>query len=411
MWKQPRGYKEGWTICGGLFFTGMVLQWYSGKIQPELFHFPINLISGSLFLLLILFFHFISKKYKGIQWLTEYPAAITALSSLLFLVILMGLTRQLPSTYDLSQEKGFARSGFMQMTVSWPFILLMFYLLWILGLVILKRLSRFQWKDTGFIFNHAGLFIALFAAIWGSCDLQRVQMNAPMNTPEWRATDEKNERIELPVAIELKSFTIDEYPPKLMLLDNKTGEAYLKKQPQSITVDTVPLTVRMLNWEINITRYLPSAAAVYNQDTINFVAYRDEGATCAVYVKTHHLTDDARKEGWISCGNYQFPHDYLRLDDKVSLVMPEREPKRFASNVRIYTQSGISKEALIEVNKPLSVDGWKIYQLSYDEAMGKWSEYSIFELVKDPWLPGVYTGIGMMLIGAIFLFISAPKKI
>ena len=30
---------------------------------------------------------------------------------------------------------------------------------------------------------------------------------------------------ELPLAIELQDFTIDEYPPKLMLINNETGEA------------------------------------------------------------------------------------------------------------------------------------------------------------------------------------------
>lgn len=68
------------------------------------------------------------------------------------------------------------------------------------------------------------------------------------------------------------------------------------------------------------------------------------------------------------------------------------------------------KEAAIDVNKPLSVDGWKIYQVSYDETKGKWSTVSVFELVRDPWMPLVYTGIILMLAGAFFLFITAPTK-
>ena len=52
----------------------------------------------------------------------------------------------------------------------------------------------------------------------------------------------------------------------------------------------------------------------------------------------------------------------------------------------------------------------EIYQLSYDETKGKWSRMSVFELVRDPWLPIVYTGILMMIAGAIGLFLSAPVK-
>lgn len=41
--------------------------------------------------------------------------------------------------------------------------------------------------------------------------------------------------------------------------------------------------------------------------------------------------------------------------------MPEREPRRFASDVMVYTKDKQTKEACIEVNKPLSIAGWKIY--------------------------------------------------
>jgi hypothetical protein len=357
-----------------------------------------------------LLFHLISKKIKGLQWFAGYTAGVTALSSLLFLVIILGFTRQSPSALDLSQAGALARTGFMQMTVSWSFILLYLYFLWILGLVVLKRLNGFTWKNTGFILNHAGLFIALFAAFLGSSDLQRMRMTAPMNTPEWRATNEKNEMVELPLAIELKSFTIDEYPPKLMLLDNITGKALPEKQPVNVSVETCPLTADLLDWQLEITRCLPSAAAIINRDTANFVEYHSEGATSALYVKARNRIDQTQKEGWVSCGSYMFMYNSLRLNEKESLVMPNREPKHFASGVTVYTRGGDIKEAQIEVNKPLSVAGWKIYQTSYDEVMGKWSQNSIFELVKDPWLPAVYSGMGMMLIGTLFLFFSAPVK-
>jgi hypothetical protein len=256
-----------------------------------------------------------------------------------------------------------------------------------------------------------GLFIALFAGFFGSSDLQRLRMTVQQDTSEWRATNEKNEMLELPLAIELKSFTIDEYPPNLMLVDNTTGETLHKKRPENVLVETCPLVAGLLDWKLEISEYLPSAAAVINQDTANFVEYHSPGATSAVYVKARNAEDDTQSEGWISCGSHLFQYVSLRLNDELSLIMPRREPKRYASDVTVYTQSGTVKDAVIEVNKPLSVAGWKIYQLSYDEAFGKWSRFSVFELVKDPWLPVVYSGIGMMLIGALLLFISvSPAK-
>ena len=53
--------------------------------------------------------------------------------------------------------------------------------------------------------------------------MQRLKMTTRIDNAEWRAMDEHGKLIELPLAIELKDFTIDEYPPKLMLIDNETG--------------------------------------------------------------------------------------------------------------------------------------------------------------------------------------------
>ncbi len=107
----------------------------------------------------------------------------------------------------------------------------------------------------------------------------------------------------------------------------------------------------------------------------------------------------------MSSGSYLFPYHALKLDENVSLVMPDPEPKRFASDVNVFTKDGKNIHSVIEVNKPLKVNGWKIYQISYDERKGKWSTISKFELVRDPWIGLVYAGIVMMILGAIGLFV------
>ena len=94
------------------------------------------------------------------------------------------------------------------------------------------------------------------------------------------------------------------------------------------------------------------------QDTVNFVEFHSEGATSALYVKARNELTGRQKEGWVSCGSYIFPYISLQLDDAVSMVMPEREPRRFASDVMVYTKDKQTKEACIEVNKPLSIAGW-----------------------------------------------------
>lgn len=90
--------------------------------------------------------------------------------------------------------------------------------------------------------------------------------------------------------------------------------------------------------------------------------------------------------------------------------MTESPMLKFSSDVTVHTKSGIAVRDTILVNKPLSVRGWKIYQYSYDEERGNASEISVFELVRDPWLPYVYCGIFMMLAGAVNVFFRAPLR-
>jgi hypothetical protein len=63
--------------------------------------------------------------------------------------------------------------------------------------------------------------------------MERLRMTTKTGQAEWRALDENQKMRELPLAIELQDFTIDEYPPKLMLINNETGEALPSKKPKT----------------------------------------------------------------------------------------------------------------------------------------------------------------------------------
>ena len=110
-------------------------------------------------------------------------------------------------------------------------------------------------------------------------------------------------------------------------------------------------------------------------------------------------------------------HQIQELDVAIELqrfIMEQYDdgsPKRFASEVNILTKSGKNIHTTIDVNKPVEVDGWKIYQYGYDTAAGPQSRISIFELVCDPWLPAVYAGIFMMLAGALCMFVLPKKRV
>jgi hypothetical protein len=144
------------------------------------------------------------------------------------------------------------------------------------------------------------------------------------------------------------------------------------------------------------------------------VEYHSEGALPAAYIKAKNPSaPDQPKEGWVTCGSFTFPYIALELDASRSVVMPQPEAKRFSSVMRLAAPKdggGMRiEEKIIEVNSPITFEGWDIYQMGYDEAMGKWSRRSLLELVRDPWRPAVYTGIFMLLAGAVCMFAGWGK--
>ena len=408
MWKKPWGYKEGATICGGLFLIGILLQITVGRINWDLLAFPVNLILLAFYLSVLFLFHFNSRKVYLFRWLSGYPASVTALAAVVMMTVMMGFIRQLPSQQSVSGTE--ISLGFSQMLSAWSFALIFTWFITILGMTVLKRIHPFRWSNIPFLLNHLGLFIAIVGAVLGSADMQRLEMTTTTGKAEWRAYDDNHQLLELPLAIELQEFTIEEYPPKLMLIDNTTGKALPEGKPVNLLLEDGMKQGELGDWQIEVKRHIPEAASVPTTDTVKFVDFHSIGSTYAVYVKATHQHSKAQKEGWISCGSFLFPYKALRLNETTSLIMPEREPRRFASDIKLYTQSGQKLTATIEVNKPLKAEGWKIYQLSYDETKGKWSDISIFELVRDPWLPMVYTGIYMLIAGAVCMFITASKR-
>lgn len=405
MWSKPWRYKEGMVIGAGLLVIGVLLQMAVGAIDWNLFAYPVNVIVLVVYVIALIAMHLLRKRVYLFEWLSHYSAAVSALLWVVIMTVVMGLIRQAPSGHASMDLLGFS-----QMISSWPFVLLYFWMVTALGMAILRVCIPFKWSRLSFLLNHIGLFVALIAATLGNADMQRLKMTTRAGNAEWRATDDKGHMIELPLAIELKDFTIDEYPPKLMLIDNETGRTLPEKSPVHLLLEEGVSDGSLQDWQLTIEQSIPMAASVATGDTLKFAEFHSMGATYAVYLKAVNQKSRQTKEGWVSCGSFLFPYKAIRLDSLTSLVMPEREPQRFASEVKIYTQGGTIAEGTIEVNRPMEVEGWKIYQLSYDETKGRWSDISVFELVRDPWLPVVYAGIIMMVAGAVCLFVNAQRR-
>lgn len=310
----------------------------------------------------------------------------------------MGFIPQVPSHNAFIQKL-----GLNSMLYGFPFALILSVFLFVLGLIILKRMIPFSKKNTAFLLNHFGLWFCLLTAALGSGDVQKIKLTVNKNDYTYSGINQKGEHIkDLGIALKLKDFILDIYTPKAYIIDAKTGKLLNKKY----IVLNPTNKVSSLDWEIEVLKYYEHSSFNNNQ----YYAIYNMGSVPSAYIKcTHNKTKESIKS-WISCGNFMNKGAAINLGDNKALVMGEPEPKKFTSKVKILTNQQESILGTIEVNKPLNVGDWKIYQVSYNQEKGRWSQSSVLELVKDPWLHYVYFGFYLLLAGALLLFWQGNKK-
>jgi hypothetical protein len=406
MWNKPWSMKEGFAIGVGLMVTGLVLQLSMGSVEWNLLSWPANFVVLAAFVVGAILLYALKSKAYALRFLASMHCAVPALVLTSALTIVMGLTRQVADGQPAADWLGITR-----MLSFWPFVLLYVYVAVILSQVTIMQLLHFKWRKLPSLVSHLGLLITLLTATLGSADMQRLTMTVSKETPEWRAVDSSTGAMkELNVAIQLKDFTIDEYPPKLMYYDEVRSTLLPEGNPDVLLIDDEFQGGSLQGWMVKVNQVIDEAQPVMTADSTYYTEWHQSGAVTALHV-TASLPDGSRSvSGWITSGSYMFPYQLLNVTQHQSIVMAEREPQRYLSKVEIMTENGKKVETEILVNKPCSMGGWKIYQLSYDSTRGKWSDISVLELVRDPWLPFVYEGIYLMIAGAVLLLFTAQRK-
>ena len=247
--------------------------------------------------------------------------------------------------------------------------------------------------------------IIIVSAFLGSADTLKFQMTIKEGRKTDLATKNDSEYFKLPFEIELIDFKIDEYSPEIILIDPNTGSILNNKKEKPIEVKE-KLSQVFRNLNITILTYIESSIP---KDT-SYISSDVEGSIPAAYIEVKHQKGNEKFKGWVTCGNNIFAPKFLAIDDNIAFAMSEPAPKKYHSLIKIHQKELISEEKIVEVNKPIEVGKWKLYQIGYDSEMGKWSKYSTFELVYDPWIMGVYIGIYMLLIGSLLLFWVGKNK-
>lgn len=399
---MPWSYGESFFIAIGLFLAGIAIEFATSGTGISPVSWPYNAYIGIAFINMLVLVQHYSHKHLLVRWISSIPASISAISSFTFLILLMGFIPQNSSETSIFLHK----TGLDHVNRSWPYLLLQLYLLTILGFVVLKRSMPFKLKNIGFLLNHTGLWIIFFGATLGSGDLKRLTMDIYEKKTSYMARDNQNRMYELPIALKLLKFDIEEYNPKLIIAEKYSG-AVISEKGKTTTVAEKGFEGMINDWNIKIKDYIQYAQS---KDTV-FIPVYDYGSCPAALVTATNTKTGKVSEGWICSGSNYINPRFLELDGKYLLAILKPEAKKFSSMIEVNTKNRFHDTVRIEVNKPYKVENWKIYQLGYDEQMGKWSRLSVVELVQDPWLPITYFGIFLTLAGSAYLFwIGKGKK-
>jgi hypothetical protein len=414
-WYGSWGYAESFVIASAVTAGGLVAQWVAGP-RPESFPaWPVNLVILA-FLVLFSVMARPLRQRKPYRFLTSIPLSTVLTGFICFFALMMGLIPQISSGPVPDNVLG--RLGFFRITSSWYFSFLYLIVLLSLGSTIFLRFSP---RRMVFFLNHAGLWLVLIASGLGAVDRQREIVRVPEGGVEWRSVAAapdggKMNFKELDLAIRLDDFVMEQYPARLALVDNLTGESWPPgSRLLTFQIDPERPKGRLSGFDIELIDFLPQAAPS-GEGSFMRSMFRGQVQAALVLV-TDRLTSKTF-QGWVSTSGSFLPPKPLSLGDFSDqaahgpvLVMTNPEPKLFLSKIKVFTQKGEEIESTVSVNHPLRAGDWLIYQRDYDVSAGTESSWSGFELVKDPWLKLAYLGFIIWAAGCLGLVIKAgPGK-
>jgi len=390
LWTQPWGYKESFLIVSSLYIGAIILELVFRKPAPDII-WPLNILLLFLIAAGSITIHLLAKKKRNLNWYSSIPASVGAIVFFVFVSLVMALIPQNTQ----------AKSLFFlyNVTASWAYYFAITYMLIILGNVTIRRFTPFTHKNFGFALSHLGLWITLATASLGAGDVQKYSMILDENKKVSYGYDSEQQTYEFDFAIELKDFILEEFPAKIAFVNASNGQFIEEKGVKAIyDIDTVsPISFR--NLEVSIEKHLMNS--IYFQG--NYFNFNEFGATQSALLKVKNTNTDSTTIGWVGSESVTQQSTYLHLKDSIVIAMLKPDPKRFISKIKAYENDGNFFDTILEVNKTVEINGWKVYQTSYDERKGKWSNISVVEIVRDSWLPYVYFGLFLMLGGAAYL--------
>jgi hypothetical protein len=395
IFQKPWGYLEAFLLVFILIAFAFIIEISTSYKPIMLPSWPYNLRIAISYIILLIFVNLFYKNTPLVKWLSNIPACIVAIAYFITLSLAIALF-----PHEDVPGKSSLLTSLSNLQRSWYFIGSVVYLLTSLGFVILRRSLPLNKRNLGFLANHFGLWLIIFAGSLGSGDRKSFQINLEEGKPNQIGCNQEDVCIEFPFSLKLLNFHIDDFPAKVALVKNGADKIDTKIKNNLFLLEK-NVEKEIKDYKIRVEEYLP--LSVYNS-VKGFVSSKDTGAAPAALLSVRNKKNNFIIEGWISCGSFTVKPAIIGLEDKYFLFMTNPDPKKFRSTIEIKNKNGKKIIKQIEVNRPLSISGWKLYQMSYDLKMGRYSKISILDAIRDPWLPVVYLGIFLLIAGSSYLF-------
>ncbi len=381
--------------CALLFLAGTALQLSVGDIDATVISHPWGVVLALNYLYALIFLTAFSDRWKFVRSLHDRSAEISSLTAMLVMTILFGLVRQ-----DGSTDGPAGMMGFTRMTSSWIFNIFLFYWMTVMGMTAIDDVRHFRRRRKTTVLMHTAFFVIMAAAFFGSGDKIRLKVSAVQGIPVYEGVTSAGKTIQLPFSLTLEDFEMEEYPPKVHLLQNG-GLSH-----DHVTIEKAGDRGVLDGLEIECLEYLGTAGRLPGDSS--YVGMKHVGATTALLLKVCDTATGKTGQGWVSCGSHIFEASALQLENAGTLVMPEREPKKYLSSIEVAGKDFKDKFE-IRVNSPAEVGGWRIYQSGYDRERGRWSTVSVLDCVKDSWYSAVRIALWVILGTGLWIILSGWK--
>lgn len=229
-----------------------------------------------------------------------------------------------------------------------------------------------------------GAFIGMYAGERGYAQIYEGDTTGAFTSPA-------GARINPGFSLRLDRFIVERYPAGAMELGISAGSgAGMRLYPVSIGVEAGPEDFRVLP-----LRYVPDFL-IATDGSITSRSSSPNNPALEVEVTAAGETE----RGWLFARFPHFPPPGLRRTLRAGRVhfydRRSEKVKTYKSEVTVIRGGSPAENGTIEVNRPLRLNGYRIYQAEYDPVGFQWSG---FELVRDPGLPIVYGGFILLAAG------------